>query len=497
MPLGSVRLAGFLSRPELLMFLPVAALAAFWVGGQAGLLAFAGLVPLLLAVLRRPSPCSDEMPVSDQVIRRLEMVLGESDLGLTHTGCFVVQFDSSSLLVDRHGRARQSGLLAASIGRLRGALRPGDVLYPMEDGSLVIVLAASDRLDLEAMMRIAGRLQMVVHQPLTLGDGVAQVTCCIGFCHAGQVPARTGQGLLDAAQVAVDEAVRCGPGSLRSFSTELARARTARDALRAAFLAAADGGQIRAWFQPQLSTDTGEVSGLEALVRWHHPVQGCLAPGQFLPALAGTDLMERLGEVMLTQSLDTLVALDQAGLRVPRVSVNFSVEELRNPDLPERLMWQMDRKAPAPSRLGIEVLESVIAGDGDDMIARNLSRLADLGFHIELDDFGTGNASITSIRRFALHRLKIDRSFIRGIDSDRSQQRLVVAILSLAEELGLETLGEGVETPQEHAMIAQLGCSHAQGYAIARPMPAGDVAPWIRQHDEALRRALRLGVRAR
>jgi diguanylate cyclase len=497
MPFGSVRVARLLFRPELLLFLPLAALAAFWIGGQSALLIFAGLVPLAGAFIRRPVTGLDGAPVSDQVIRHLDTVLRDQDFGPAQTGCFVVQFESSSLLVDRHGRARQSGLLAASIARLRGALRPGDVLFPMEDGSLVVVLAPTQRLDLESMVRIAGRLQMVVHQPLTLETGLAQVTCSIGFCHAGQVPARTGQGLLDAAQVAVDEALRHGPGSIRSYSVEVARARQARDGLRAEFLAAADAGQIRAWFQPQLSTDTGEVSGMEALVRWQHPVQGCLAPGQFLPALAGTDLMERLGQEMLTQALDALVAWDLAGLRVPRVSVNFSVEELRNPELPERLLWAVDRKSLAPSRLGIEVLESVIASDGDDMIVRNLSRLAELGFHIELDDFGTGNASITSIRRFALHRLKIDRSFIRGIDSDRSQQRLVVAILSLAEELGLETLGEGVETPLEHAMIAQLGCSQVQGYAIARPMPVEEVPAWTRKHQESLGRALRLGVRAR
>jgi EAL domain-containing protein (putative c-di-GMP-specific phosphodiesterase class I) len=114
-----------------------------------------------------------------------------------------------------------------------------------------------------------------------------------------------------------------------------------------------------------------------------------------------------------------------------------------------------------------------------------------------MDDFGTGNASITSIRRFALRRLKIDRSFVREVDSDRRQQELLTAILSLAERLGLETLAEGVETQGEHAMLAQLGCGHVQGFAIAAPMPQDQVADWILAHRTKLTAALRIDVRAR
>ena len=116
---------------------------------------------------------------------------------------------------------------------------------------------------------------------------------------------------------------------------------------------------------------------------------------------------------------------------------------------------------------------------------------------MDIDDFGTGNASITAIRRFALNRLKIDRSFVREVDQNRDQQKLVTAILSLAERLGLETLAEGVETPGEHALLAQLGCGHVQGFVIARPMPADELASWLVSHRERLTQALRIGVKAR
>jgi EAL domain-containing protein (putative c-di-GMP-specific phosphodiesterase class I) len=323
-----------------------------------------------------------------------------------------------------------------------------------------------------------------------------RLTSCIGFCHARQV-AGGGRALLDAAQVAVEEALRHRPGAIRGYSSDLARARADRDALRNSFAAAVAQGDIRAHFQPQVSTDSGQVSGMEALVRWHHPDRGLLTPGLFLPLLDAGEHLPLLGAAMLDQALAALAGWDRAGFTVPTVSVNLSAPELRDPQLPERLAWALDRHGLAPGRLTIEVLESVVARDDDDIIARNLRRIAQMGCRLDMDDFGTGNASITSIRRFALRRLKIDQSFVRAVDTDREQQDLVTAILSLADRLGLETLAEGVETPGEHAMLAQLGCAHVQGYALARPLPAEEVPAWLTQHRDRLTQALRIGVRAR
>ena len=184
-------------------------------------------------------------------------------------------------------------------------------------------------------------------------------------------------------------------------------------------------------------------------------------------------------------------------MRIPTVAVNFSAQDLREPQVPDRLGWTLDRFGLAAARLTVEVLESVVAGDGEDIVTANIGRIAAMGCKVDLDDFGTGHASITAIRRFALNRLKIDRSFVREVDQNREQQNLVTAILSLAERLGLETLAEGVETAGEHALLAQLGCGHVQGYAVARPMPVEELAIWLVAHREARDKALRIGVRAR
>ena len=440
MPIEPALLTALLRRPELSALLPAVAVPFLWIGGQGMLLAFAVGLPLLLFFVRRIWPDPPAIPISDQVIGRLDAILRDSGPGGGQSGCFVVQFDDPSLLCDRVGRSRQSAILSGSIARIRGAMRPGDVLFALEDGSLVVVLSPSQRLDLAGMVRIAGRLQMVVQQPMELADGVTQVTCCIGFCLADQLAQLSGSGLLEAAQLAVDEAGQHGPGAIRAYTTDLAKARVHRDTLRADFADAVAAGQVRAHFQPQLSTDSGEISGLEVLARWQHPQHGMLFPGQFLPALSGTGLIALLGREMLEQALEALVQWDRVGLRIPRVAVNVDPQELDDPQMPEHLAWALDVRKLSPERLTIEVLESVIAGGGDEIIARNLLRIADLGCGVDLDDFGTGNTSIATIRRFALQRLKIDRSLVRNIDTDRDQQALTTAILSLAEKLGLGCL---------------------------------------------------------
>ena len=482
---------------QLVALLPVLGVLAYWAGGEIALVALAAALPIAVLAHRLLGRSDRPRAMSDQVIEQLDLTLAQVAARGGATGCLVIQFDDPGQLADRLGRARQCEVLAASIARLRSALRPGDMLYPMEDGSLAVTLAATPRLDAEIMVRIAARLHLVAQQPMTLADGPTQITCSIGFCHARQLRKPSGRALLDAEQVAGDEAARHRPGAIRGYSEDLARARAERDTLRSGFAQAVDRGEVRAWFQPQLSTDSGEVSGIEALVRWKHPEKGLLAPGAFLPAIEATDLMELLGQTMLTQSLAALAELDRHGLDVPTVAVNFSAEELRDPHLPDRLHWMLDRFALAPSRLTVEVLESVVAGDGDEVIASNLGRIATMGCGVDLDDFGTGNASIAAIRRFAVNRLKIDRSFVRDVDQNRDQQRLVTAVLSLADRLGLETVAEGVETPTEHALLAQLGCAHVQGYVVARPMPVDELADWLLSHREKHRNALRIGVKAR
>ena len=491
-------------RPEFLVFLPAITLAGFWIGGERVLLLLALGLPLLFAVtgpaaLNRGSQGHNSEDASSigRAIAAMDAVLPLLQDTGRNTACLVIRFDDLDDLLDRHGRSAQAEVLTRCEDRIRSALRMGDLVAHLQGDSFAVVLAPVRRLDLETLVQLAARLQEMITAPISLGAAQIYVTCSVGFCIGGRSAELTGRSLLDSAQIAADEAHRHGPGAIRAYSSDMTKKQAARDAMRDQIEAALENGQIRPHFQPQISTDTGEISGFEALARWHHPERGVMAPSEFLPAIEGSDLTDRLGEAMLFHALTALTDWDRKGFRVPNISVNFSSSELRNPRLPEKLKWELDRFDLTPDRLTVEILETVIAASENDMVVSNIAALAAMGCGIDLDDFGTGHASITTIRRFAVRRLKIDRSFVTKVDQDREQQKLVSAIVSLAERLGLETLAEGVETAAEHAMLSQLGCGHVQGYGLARPMPLDETTEWIARHAARQDKIPRIGMRGR
>ena len=496
-----------LRRPEWMVFLPAVTLAAFWLGGERALIFIALGAPLVLSVagaFRIAKPAIAALPDSlvglalrPQIVAQMDDILRDIPVSGCNTACLVVQFDDAGLLVDRYGRAAQTEVLARCAERLCAALRVGDTVARLEGGGFAVVLTPVRRLDLETVVQLAARLQSAMAPPISLNAARLYVTCSIGFCLGARVAEPTGRALLDAAQVAADDAIRNGPGAIRAYAPDMARTRADRDALREELEKALDEGQIRAHFQPQISTDTGEITGFEALARWYHAERGLIAPAEFLPAIEASGLSERLAEVMLYNALSALTRWDKAGFSIPTVAVNFSKAELRSPRLADKLKWELDRFDLAPPRLTIEILETVVAESDNDVVVSNIAALAKLGCGIDLDDFGTGHASITSIRRFDVRRIKIDRSFVTRVDEDREQQKVVSAILSMAEQLGMATLAEGVETPGEHAMLCQLGCGDVQGFGIARPMPVEETMNWIARHLARKEGTPRIGHRAR
>lgn len=508
------RIAAPLRRPEALAFLPAATLAAFWYGGEGALIVSALLLPALHGLARgidtarppesgRPAAVDGQtgLVVQDDVVRALDTALLSGRKSGKTTGCLVLRLDDGEQFSQRYGRSTEVQILRRTGERLRAALREDDVIGKLDGPTFAIALGLVKRMDLETMLQLSARLQGAISEPVSVDAATIHITASVGFCLATRAPARAPEGkgvaLLGAAEAAALEARRNGPGAIRAFTAEMQHAETARHNLRDEIEAALDSGAIRAFYQPQISTDTGRISGMEALVRWDHPERGILAPADFLPVLHTAGLSDRLGEAMLFNALTALRGWDKAGLEVPNVSVNFSPEELRNPRLADKIRWELDRFDIAPARLTIEILENVVADTDNDIILRNIANLAALGCGIDLDDFGTGHASIGNIRRFAVNRVKIDRSFVSRVDSDRDQQRIVGAILAMCERLDLQTVAEGVETLGEHAMLAQLGCGHVQGFVIARPMPFEDTVIWAERHRAKLARTPRLGGQPR
>lgn len=395
------------------------------------------------------------------------------------TACLFLRLDGHDQLAQRWGAADRDEILRRTAERVQCSLRPGDTIAIVEAGTFAIALEPCPADRLEDLGKLAQRLCKTVADPIHISGASAHVTTSVGVASTADLRVVE---LASAAEAALLEAQKSGQGTIRHFSRDL-KDRLSRTAeLVRGVDHALTNGEIRAWFQPQICTDTGQIIGFEALARWHHPHFGTLSPAQFLDAVAHAGRMSELGEVMLQNALAALASWDRKGLNIPTVAVNFSAEELRDPDLATRVKWEVDRFDMRPDRITVEILESVAAEGPDDAIWRNVDQFATHGFHLDLDDFGTGQASVQNIRRFRVQRIKIDRSFVTGIDTDPQQQSVVSAILALAQHLGVETLAEGVETPGEHSILAQLGCGAVQGFGLARPMPFEDTFAWIDGH---------------
>lgn len=463
----------------------IVAAAAFSVWGGSAVYVIAALAAL--AGLWQGSLANREAALPLGPRARLSQVLSAAlDRTDTSAACLIVHAEDLDQVTVQVGAKGAEQAMSQLRDRLLGAVRQADAVERLEDTSFAIVLAPSAALDLETLMQIASRIQTAASEPVTLNAVRIKLRVSVGLCQSHTLGAPTPDGMIDAAETALLEARANGVGSIRVYAPVMRSRRAERQALMEEAARALESGQIRPWFQPQLSTDTGKVSGFEALARWHHPTRGTLPPGAFLPAIEAAGLLERLGEVMLDQALSAILSWDRAGFCVPCVSVNLSPADLNNPALAQRIAWHIDRFDLTPDRLAVEVLESVVAQAAEETVGRNIAALAGLGCRVDLDDFGTGHASITTLRSLSIDRIKIDRSFVSHVDTDREQQKMITTILAMCEHLGLATLAEGVETAGEHAMLAQLGCGHVQGYATGRPMPLNATPDWLRNHARRL-----------
>ncbi len=489
------------SGPRLFLLVPPAMLVAYWTGGENGLVAAAVTIPALIAFLgsqvNTQAPTQVTRPVDgltgyalrSELVTQLDQVLVERKSSGVSTACLVVDLDDFKDVADRHGRAASETVIRAVAERIGTILRAEDLVARLDGATFAIMLSPVRNADLESVIQISSRIQSAIGEPIPL-DGInLYFSCSIGFCLTSRTPEEDGAKMLNAAENALIEARRSGSGAIRSFSKEMKQRIAAEQSLVEDVRVALELGQITAWYQPQISTESGAITGFEALARWAHPDRGLIPPAEFLPAIETAGLLSRLGEVMLYNALTALRDWDKGGMAVPSVAVNFSEAELRDPKLMEKIKWELDRFDLTPDRLTIEILENVVADTGDDVIPQNIKMLSEIGCRIDLDDFGTGHASIASIRRFAVNRIKIDRTFVARIDQDPAQQQMLSAILMMAERLELEALAEGVESLGERSVLAQLGCAHIQGYGIARPMPFNDTLVWIAKHNDKLKSA--------
>lgn len=493
-----------LMRREMVAFLPAIGLAALWFGLEAMLLVTAtalavGWMTRPIAV-PQPEEASEASapPVSAraEATQILQDILHDAQQRRRSTACLVIGFDSARGLKRQLAPHEFEDLLDISHDRITTALREGDRVIRIDQARFAVLLKPTQNPNLESLIQLSGRLQSTLETPFSISQRTVAPSVHIGFCLMTRAPEPGGASLLGAAEQAADEAERNGPGAIRAYSSEIRSRTRARSELTQEIGAALEGGKIIPFFQPQLCTDTGQISGVQALPRWMHPSRGVLTEQDILPAVDAAGLRSRFSEVMLFECFNALHEWDKCGENFGPVGLPVSAETLANPKLSERLKWELDRFSIAPAKLCLILQQNVLGQLGEEVVSQNLQACAKLGCIIELAGFGNGPASITNIRRSAAQRLRIHRSFVAHVDQDPEQQRLVAALIAMADGLGLTTLAEGVQSISEHAMLAQLGCQHVQGRAISSPMPLEESFDWAARHRAKLQATPRLNRRA-
>jgi len=236
-------------------------------------------------------------------------------------------------------------------------------------------------------------------------------------------------------------------------------------------------------YQPKLHLASGAIIGAEALVRWDSPELGRVSPGEFIPLAEQTSLIKPLTAWVVEEALRQLTEWEQAGIQT-RVAINLSARNLADEKLPEHLAQLLERGKVAPERMMMEITESAVMAN-PERAAGVLERFREIGVELAIDDFGTGYSSLTYLRTLPARELKIDRSFVRDIDTNESNALITSAVIKLARAFGLEVVAEGVETEGELRRLIALGCDIAQGYLIARPMPASDYAVFLANHAKS------------
>jgi EAL domain-containing protein (putative c-di-GMP-specific phosphodiesterase class I) len=229
-----------------------------------------------------------------------------------------------------------------------------------------------------------------------------------------------------------------------------------------------------------VALDSGRIIGAEALLRWQHPQLGAVSPAEFIPIAEANGLILPIGEWVLRQALAQARAWIDQGLPPLVVSVNVSAAQFRQAQLPELVGRAVAEAGVPPSCLGLELTEAVAMHNPRNAV-KVLDDLAGRGLRISIDDFGTGYSSLSYLKRFKVHTLKIDQSFVQDLGADPEDQQIVIAIVKLAHSLGLRTIAEGVETAQQRDFLRAQGCDEVQGYLVSRPLPAAAFEAFVRR----------------
>ncbi|WP_298090287.1 EAL domain-containing protein [uncultured Sphingomonas sp.] len=392
------------------------------------------------------------------------------------TALLCLDLDGFKAVNDTLGHPVGDALLRR-VGTMLAALEHDAVVARLGGDEFAVLLPEDE--EQGRARRFSDTLLTMLQEPIEVDGHAIVIAASIGIALA-PCDADGADDLIKNADLALYRAKQDGRGTYRFFEPALDAAARRRREIEVDLRVALKTGQFALHFQPIVRTDTGRVRGMEALVRWFHPVQGLVPPVDFIPVAEETGLIVALGEWVMHEACRIAAGWPQD----VRVAVNVSPLQFRAPGFQSIVMQALARSGLAPNRLEIEITESVFL-DGETTVIKLLHGLRALGIRIALDDFGTGYSSLSYLRSFPFDKIKIDRSFVINVADDRSAAAIVRAIVDLASALNMETTAEGVEDAQQFDRLRDQGCDTIQGYLFSRPVPSDQVLDLIAARAKA------------
>lgn len=403
---------------------------------------------------------------------RLRLALLQSQQTQRPVGVATLDLDGFKAVNERFGHDFADRLLREIAQRLQGSLRDRDLLARHVGDEFMVLLPSMNRA--EDTWEVGERLRKIARTPVEIEGHEISLTASIGLAVAPQdgLDVLT---LLRNADIARYEAKNIGRDTCFSYNSALQARFAGLVETRAHMRRALERDEIRVFYQPQVVTCTGELVGLEALVRWMSPDEGLLLPGRFIPAIEGTNLIDALGEKVLRLAMAQSVLWKSMGLWTPRIAVNMSTHQFLDVDLVPHVRAILEDAGLEPEALEIEVTESAAISD-PPRARKILGQFRDMGISVVLDDFGMGFSSLSNLVHLPFQRLKIDRSFLMDLETNPIHRTVVETIIHLGKRLHMDVVAEGVETQGQIQFLRDRGCLLAQGFGIARPAPVETIS---------------------